>query len=82
MRRMDNRGRAVTLFVENAREQTVTLEERKFEVNKLQALCEARSLRVVGWRRTDGRVVSHTFYHFSLFNSHMMDFMTSWQTLH
>ena len=33
--------RAVTLFVENAREQTVTLEERKFEVNKLQALCEA-----------------------------------------
>ena len=39
----------MTLFMENAREQTVTLEERKFEVNKLQAVCEAPSLRVVGF---------------------------------
>eukprot|EP00435_Cladocopium_sp_Y103_P017266 s2820_g4.t1 len=33
--------RAVTLMMDNMREHTTTLEERKFEVNKLQVVCEA-----------------------------------------
>lgn len=33
--------RAVTMMLDNVREQNFTLEERKFEVNKLQVVCEA-----------------------------------------
>ena len=37
-------GRAVTVMLDNMREHTFTLEERKFEVNKLQVVCEAAAL--------------------------------------
>ena len=36
-------GKAVTLMLDNVREHKFTVEERKFEVNKLQVVCEVQS---------------------------------------
>ena len=42
----------MTVMLDNVREHNVSLEERKFEVNKLQVVCEAQAAQII-WEEAE-----------------------------